>query len=172
MKKDIPIPPLKNLQFFLYGKLKDKEETKKRVLKLGGLVVSKLTDTTVAVISTKKEIERMPDKMEEIKSKDIEVMFIYNFISKTQQCPSNINCSSFSQVVEESYLDLIEPNGTVAKSLELIKENNIADWGSDVSLKFNQSLCTSLLNVLVKWYLMSTASFKASSRCFRWKVYS
>lgn len=58
-----------------------------------------------------------------------------------QQCPSNINCSSFSQVVEESYLDLIEPNGTVAKSLELIKENNIADWGSDVSLKFNSSIC-------------------------------
>lgn len=115
VKKDIPIPPLKNLQFFLYGKLKDKEETKKRVLKLGGLVVSKLTDTTVAVISTKKEIERMPDKMEEIKSKDIEV-------------------------VEESYLDLIEPNGTVAKSLELIKENNIADWGSDPASRLPQDV--------------------------------
>ena len=69
----MPIPPLKNLQFFLYGKLKDKEETKKRILKLGGLVVSKLTDTTVAVVSTKKDVERMPEKMEEIKSMGIEV---------------------------------------------------------------------------------------------------
>lgn len=118
IKKDIPIPPLKNLQFFLYGKLNDKEETKKRILKLGGLVVNKLTDTTVAVVSTKKEIEKMPAKMEEIKSMDIEV-------------------------VEESYLDLIEKDaktGTVSKSLELIKENNIADWGSDPATRIPQDV--------------------------------
>lgn len=115
VKKELPIPPLKNLQFFHYGKLKDKEETKKRVLKLGGLVVSKLTDTTVAVISTKKDVERMPEKMEQIKSMDIEV-------------------------VEASYLDLIEQDGTISKSLQLIKENNIADWGSDPATRVPQDV--------------------------------
>lgn len=73
-----PIPPLKNLQFFIYGKFKTpKEDIKKRILKLGGLVVSKLTDTLAAVISTKGELERMNQdgrsKMAEIQEKDIEV---------------------------------------------------------------------------------------------------
>ncbi|KAL0840559.1 hypothetical protein ABMA28_015776 [Loxostege sticticalis] len=108
IKKDIPIPPLKNLQFFMYGKLKsNKEELKHRILKLGGLVVSKLTDTLAAVVSTEKEVEKMSNKMEEIKEKDIEV-------------------------VDESFFDLIDPKtGTVANTLQLIKQHNIADWGSD-----------------------------------------
>ncbi|KAI5636400.1 poly(ADP-ribose) polymerase catalytic domain-containing protein [Phthorimaea operculella] len=107
-KKNIPIPPLKNLQFFIYGKLQsNKEDVKHRILKLGGLVVSKLTDTTAAVVSTKKDVEKMGTKMSEIQEADIEV-------------------------VEESFFDLIDPaTGTVAKTLELIKMNNIADWGSD-----------------------------------------
>ncbi|KOB72904.1 Poly, partial [Operophtera brumata] len=89
-EKNLPIPPLKNLQFFLYGKLKDKEGTKRRILKLGGLVVSKLTDTTVAVVSTKQD------------------------------------------VVEASFLDKIDPQtGTIANTLQLIKEHNITEWGSD-----------------------------------------
>lgn len=53
--------------------MSNKEEVKKRILKLGGLVVSKLTDTLVAVVSTKKELEKMSEKMQEIKSMDIEV---------------------------------------------------------------------------------------------------
>ncbi|KAJ8732599.1 hypothetical protein PYW07_015198 [Mythimna separata] len=115
VKKEIPVPPLKNLQFFLYGKLKDKEEIKKRILKLGGLVLSKLTNTAAAVVSTKKDVENMPAKMDEIKSMDIEV-------------------------VEESFLDLIKPDGTISKSLELIKENNIADWGSDPTTRVPQDV--------------------------------
>lgn len=43
---------------------------------MGGLVVNKLTDTTVAVISTKNEVEKMSDKMTEIQDKDIEVLTI------------------------------------------------------------------------------------------------
>lgn len=75
IKKDIPIPPLKNLQFFLYGKLKpSKEDIKHRILKLGGLVVSKLTDTTAAVVSSKADVEKMGNKMEEIAEKEIEVI--------------------------------------------------------------------------------------------------
>ncbi|XP_026729426.1 poly [ADP-ribose] polymerase [Trichoplusia ni] len=115
VKKDIPIPPLKNLQFYIYGKLSNKEEVKKRILKLGGLVVSKLTDTLVAVVSTKKELEKMSEKMQAIKSMDIEV-------------------------VEETFLDLIEKEGTISKSLEIVKENNIADWGSDPSTRVPQDV--------------------------------
>lgn len=107
IKKERPIPPLKHLQFFIYGKVKTpKEELKKRILKLGGSVASKLHDEIAAVISTKKDVDRMPNKMEEIKEKDIEV-------------------------VEETYLDSIDSKGTISDSLQLIKVNNIAEWGSD-----------------------------------------
>ncbi|KAJ2939633.1 hypothetical protein O0L34_g14353 [Tuta absoluta] len=116
-KKNIPIPPLKNLQFFIYGKLKSsKEDVKHRILRLGGLVVSRLTDTAAAVVSTKQDVHRMGAKMTEIQEADIEV-------------------------VEESFFDLIDPaTGTVAKSLELIKMNNIADWGSDPAKRVPQDV--------------------------------
>lgn len=70
----MPIPPLKNLQFFIYGKFKSsKEDIKHRILKLGGLVVSKLTDTLAAVVSSKNDLEKMNAKMQEIQENDIEV---------------------------------------------------------------------------------------------------
>ncbi|XP_048485241.1 poly [ADP-ribose] polymerase [Plutella xylostella] len=117
VKKERRIPPLKNLQFFIWGRgLKGKEELKHRILKLGGLVVSKLTDTVAAVVSTKKDLENMASKMLEIQEKDIEV-------------------------VEESFIDLIDPEtGTIARSIELIKENNIADWGSDPAKRIPQDV--------------------------------
>ncbi|CAH1644173.1 unnamed protein product [Spodoptera littoralis] len=107
-KKEVSIPPLKDLQFFFYGDFDNKEEIHKRILKLGGVVITKLLDSTAAVISTKANVEKMLFKMKEIRSKDI-------------------------QVVEETFFDIIEKAGscTVAQSLELIKENNITDWGSD-----------------------------------------
>jgi hypothetical protein len=39
------------------------------------------------------------------------------------------------QVVSEDFFDLIKKETVdVAQALQLIKDNNIADWGSDVSL--------------------------------------
>ncbi|XP_038210310.1 poly [ADP-ribose] polymerase-like [Zerene cesonia] len=115
--KTFPLPPLKNLQFFLYGKFKvPKEEIKNRVLKMGGLVVSKLTETTAAVISTKRDVENMPNKMEEIQDEDIEV-------------------------VDETFLDAIDAKtGTVSETLELIKQHNIAPWGSDPTKRVPQDV--------------------------------
>lgn len=73
-EKKFPNPPLKNLQFFMYGKFKcDKEDIKKRILKMGGLITSKVTDTLAAVVSTEKEVKKMPSKMETIQAEDIEV---------------------------------------------------------------------------------------------------
>ncbi|CAK1604001.1 unnamed protein product [Parnassius mnemosyne] len=111
------IPPLKNLQFFLLGKFKTpKEDLKHRILKLGGLVVSKITDTLAAVVSSKYEIEKMSSKMEDVQEKEIEV-------------------------VEESFFDLIDPKeGTISTTLRLIRENNIADWGSDPSKRIPQDV--------------------------------
>ncbi|XP_072940740.1 poly [ADP-ribose] polymerase [Epargyreus clarus] len=116
-EKKIPLPPLKNLQFFLYGKFKaPKEEVKNRILKLGGLVTSKITETLAAVVSTDKDLQRMPPKMEEIKEADIEV-------------------------VDETFLDVIDAeNGSVGETLRLIKENNIADWGSDPTKRVPQDV--------------------------------
>ncbi|CAH2266923.1 jg8828 [Pararge aegeria aegeria] len=116
-QSQLPVPPLKNLQFFIYGKLKaPKEEVKNRILRLGGLVVSKPTDTMAAVVSTKYDLEKMANRMQEIQEIDVEV-------------------------VEESFLDLIDPkDGSVAKTLELIKENNIADWGSDPTKRVPQDV--------------------------------
>lgn len=49
---------------------------------------------------------------------------------------SSIQLCYFVQVVDEAFFDLIDPDtGTVANTLQLIKQHNIADWGSDVSLK-------------------------------------
>ncbi|XP_013149079.1 PREDICTED: poly [ADP-ribose] polymerase-like [Papilio polytes] len=101
--------PLKNIQFFLYGKLKTpKEDLKRNILKLGGLVVSKLTDTTAAVVTTKEELDKNSTMIQAIQNKDIEV-------------------------IDETYFDLINTeNGTVLDSLRLIEEQNIASWGSDL----------------------------------------
>ncbi|XP_068630447.1 poly [ADP-ribose] polymerase-like [Battus philenor] len=111
------IPPLKNLQFFLMGKFKaSKEELKNRILKLGGLVVSKITDTTAAVVSSKNEVKKMSAKMQDIQEKEIEV-------------------------VEESFFDLIDAKeGTIGESLRLIREHNIAEWGSDPSKRIPQDV--------------------------------
>ncbi|XP_045534555.1 poly [ADP-ribose] polymerase-like [Papilio machaon] len=101
--------PLKNIQFFLYGKLKaPKEDLKLNILKLGGLVVNKLTDTTAAVVTTKEELDKNSTMIQTIQNKDIEV-------------------------IDESYFDFIDAeNGTVLDSLRLIQEKNIASWGCDL----------------------------------------
>ncbi|GBP32818.1 Poly polymerase [Eumeta japonica] len=110
------IPPLKNLQFFIQGKVSNKEEVKKRIIKLGGLVVNKLNDAIAAVVSTKADVEKIIGKMKSIQEQQIEV-------------------------IEESFFDLIDKEkGSVGDSLELIKENNIAAWGSDPKTRVPQDI--------------------------------
>ncbi|XP_028036394.1 poly [ADP-ribose] polymerase [Bombyx mandarina] len=118
VKKEIRVPPLKNLKFFIYGTLKknEKENIKNRIIKLGGDPVSKLSEATVAVISTKADVDKMSPKMQSIQYLDIVVL-------------------------DESFLNSIDPEtGTVARSLELMKEYNIADWGVDPASKLPQDI--------------------------------
>lgn len=106
-----PVPPLKNLDFFIYGlSPKDKEALKIRILKMGGNVPTKSSKTLAAVVSTAKEIAKMNFKLKEFKEDDI-------------------------QVIEPTFFDDIKDNGSVADTLEMIRTKNIADWGSDVSKK-------------------------------------
>ncbi|GBP32822.1 Poly polymerase [Eumeta japonica] len=115
-QKAQPILPLKNLQFLIYGKVSNKEEVKKRILKLGGLVVNKLNDSIAAVVSTKADVEKIIGKMKSIQAKQI-------------------------KVVEESFFDLIDKDkGTIGDSLELINENNIAVWGSNPKTPVPQNI--------------------------------
>ncbi|XP_068632597.1 poly [ADP-ribose] polymerase-like [Battus philenor] len=83
------------------------EELKKRINKLGGLVISDLLDTTAAIVTTKKELINMSNILKEAMFKDIEV-------------------------IEENFFDFIDAtNGSLTDSINLIKEKNIASWGSD-----------------------------------------
>ncbi|XP_077299838.1 poly-(ADP-ribose) polymerase [Arctopsyche grandis] len=115
-KLDIPIPPLKNLQFFIYGyNAKLKEKLKIRILKLGGIVPSKINESLAAVVTTPLEVDKLSDRIEEAKDNNI-------------------------QVVEDSFFDLIKSDGTVADSMKLIDEHNIAPWGSNVASRIPQDV--------------------------------
>lgn len=76
---------------------------------MGGKVVTTLTDSIAAVISTHENVESMAEKMSEIKQKDI-------------------------QVVDKSYINELKQESTVAESISMITEKNIASWGSDVHI--------------------------------------
>ncbi|CAG4983811.1 unnamed protein product [Parnassius apollo] len=130
------LQPLKNIQFYLYGKLKTpKKEVKRRIELMGGLVVGKLTYTTAAVITTKEKLGKKSTMIQNIKRMEIEV-------------------------IEESYLDLIEPeNGTVLDSLKLIKDNNIANWGSDPIKRVPQDIIEGK-NVLKSGSMYRTSASK------------
>lgn len=107
---DKPVPPLKNLQFYIHGYgSKIKEKIKIKILKLGGSVPSKITETLAAVVSTHEEVAKLSNKILEAQEFDI-------------------------QVLENTFFDLIKPDGTVSETLKLIDEHNISSWGSSVCL--------------------------------------
>lgn len=103
-----PVPPLKNLQFYIHGfGPKTKDKLKIKILKLGGNVPSKITATLAAVVSTHEEVGKLSKKISEAQDNDI-------------------------QVVEDTFFELIKPDGAVSETLKLIDEHNIAPWGSTV----------------------------------------
>ncbi|KXJ68804.1 hypothetical protein RP20_CCG001602 [Aedes albopictus] len=96
-------PPLYELQFVIIGKTATpKDELKEKILKLGGKVGTKITNTTAAIISTPDEVERMGSRMQE--AKDLQI-----------------------QVVPEDFLEDAKSGG----ALSYITSKSICDWGSD-----------------------------------------
>lgn len=96
-------PPLYNLEFVILGKTETpKDQLKDKILKLGGKVTTKITNTIAAIISTPAEVERMGSRMQE--AKDMQI-----------------------QVVPEDYIEDAKAGGAIS----YITSKSICDWGSD-----------------------------------------
>ncbi|CAK1553492.1 unnamed protein product [Leptosia nina] len=112
IKTEYAKPPLKNVQFCIYGFKADKKEMiKRRILRLGGCVAVKLLDTVAAVISTKEAIQKNN-----------------SFVKK-------IHMAGY-HVVEESFLEYLETyvEGSISvnDSIKLIEEQNISEHSFDI----------------------------------------
>lgn len=103
-------PPLYELQFVILGKTATpKDQLKDKILKLGGKVTTKITNTTAAIISTPEEVERMGSRMQE--AKDLQI-----------------------QVVPEDFIEDAKSGG----ALSYITSKSICDWGSDPHTRIPQ----------------------------------
>ncbi|ALC45395.1 Parp, partial [Drosophila busckii] len=101
-------PALYDFKFCLIG-LKDIEaEIKKRIEKLGGKCDSKITEETIAVISTEKEVTRCSSRMEKAKELGI-------------------------HIVPVKYIDAVESDAKGA--LGFINSMTLCDWGTDPSVR-------------------------------------
>ncbi|KZC08363.1 PREDICTED: poly [ADP-ribose] polymerase [Dufourea novaeangliae] len=103
--------PLKHMQFFFMGRTKkDRNALKKDILLLGGEVITKLNENVAAVISTQQEIDKMSDRMEEVKSLNI-------------------------QVITEDFVE--EAKEYTKPAVSLIKKKTISSWGGNLSDRIN-----------------------------------
>ncbi|XP_061389126.1 poly [ADP-ribose] polymerase [Musca vetustissima] len=104
-------PPLYNLQFIHIG-LKDSEnDLKKELTELGGKLDSKITEKTIAVFSTAKEVERMGSRMEKAKEMGLHVIPI-------------------------EYIDNVKSNPSGA--INYISSMTLCDWGTDPASRVPQ----------------------------------
>uniref|UniRef100_UPI00022DBC39 Poly [ADP-ribose] polymerase 1 n=1 Tax=Rattus norvegicus TaxID=10116 RepID=UPI00022DBC39 len=97
--------PLSNMKILTLGKLsQNKDEAKAMIEKLGGKLTGSANKASLC-ISTKKEVEKMSKKMEEVKAANVRVV-----------------CEDFLQDVSAS-----------AKSLqELLSAHSLSSWGAEV----------------------------------------
>ncbi|KAH8262068.1 hypothetical protein KR038_001987 [Drosophila bunnanda] len=101
-------PPLYNLKFSLIG-IKDMEnELKRRIEKLGGQCDNKISDTTIAILSTESEVKKKSSRMESAKKHGI-------------------------HIVPVEYLDFVEtdPDGAINYIISM----SLCNWGTDPLLK-------------------------------------
>lgn len=99
-------PPLYNMEFAVIGRLETVQRAalKTSIEKLGGKLVSKVHGQLAAVVASEKEVEKMSEKMLEIKALGV-------------------------QVVCETFVTELQGKNTI----EYIKTQSICDWGTDVS---------------------------------------
>ncbi|XP_050082523.1 poly [ADP-ribose] polymerase [Anopheles aquasalis] len=96
-------PPLYNMEFVILGKTATpKDKLKLKIQKMGGKVVTKITNHTAAIISTPEEVDGMSKRMEEAKEFQI-------------------------QVVPEEFLE----DAKTGNALSFITSRALCDWGSD-----------------------------------------
>uniref|UniRef100_A0A1B0BYD9 Poly [ADP-ribose] polymerase n=1 Tax=Glossina palpalis gambiensis TaxID=67801 RepID=A0A1B0BYD9_9MUSC len=97
-------PPLYNLTFSYVGFKGQEEKLKSRVAQMGGKCETKISEKTVAVFSTAKEVERLGSRMEKAKELGLHVIPI-------------------------DYLDSVDtdPSGAVS----FITSMTLCDWGTD-----------------------------------------
>lgn len=100
--------PLSNMKILTLGKLsQNKDEAKAMIEKLGGKLTGSANKASLC-ISTKKEVEKMSKKMEEVKAANVRVV-----------------CEDFLQDVSAS-----------AKSLqELLSAHSLSPWGAEVKVE-------------------------------------
>ncbi|XP_075170486.1 poly [ADP-ribose] polymerase-like, partial [Haematobia irritans] len=104
-------PPLYNLIFAHIG-LKDSEkDLKQRLANLGAKLDAKITEHTIAIFSTPKEVQRMTSRME--KAKDLGI-----------------------HIIPTDFLDNVESNRAAA--ISYISSMTLCDWGKDPAAKIPQ----------------------------------
>lgn len=109
--------PLRDMQFLILGKTeKNKEELKKEILLLGGVVTTKIHQDLAAVISNQNEVDKMNKRMEEVKSHDI-------------------------QVVTEDFIQ--EAKEYTDAPIMLLKNKTISSWGGDINARLSNIIAKS-----------------------------
>lgn len=104
-------PPLYNFKFAYVGPKDAEKDLKSRLNKLGGEITTKLSENTVAVFSSKYEVEHMGSRMKKAKELGIHVIPI-------------------------DYLDLVENSPTNA--INYISSTTLCDWGTDPTSRIVQ----------------------------------
>uniref|UniRef100_A0A1A9VJ13 NAD(+) ADP-ribosyltransferase n=1 Tax=Glossina austeni TaxID=7395 RepID=A0A1A9VJ13_GLOAU len=104
-------PPLYNLTFSYVGLKGQEEKLKNRVAQMGGKCETKITEKTVAVFSTAKEVERLGTRMEKAKELGLHVIPI-------------------------DYLDSVDSDASGA--ISFITSMSLCDWGTDPSARVPQ----------------------------------
>lgn len=104
-------PPLYNFKFSVVGLKEEEAEIKKRIGKLGGKCDSKISDGTIAIISTEEEVKKLSSRIKKAKELGI-------------------------HVVPMKYLDIVESDSSGA--LNMICSMTLCDWGTDPSTRLPQ----------------------------------
>ncbi|XP_034661708.1 poly [ADP-ribose] polymerase isoform X1 [Drosophila subobscura] len=110
-KIDRKKPPLYSLSFSIIGIKEKEKDLKRRIEKLGGKCDTKISERTIAIISTEQETKKKSSRMESAKKFGI-------------------------HIVPVEYIDVVEsdPDGAI----NYISSMSICDWGTDPSARVPQ----------------------------------
>ncbi|XP_041564508.1 poly [ADP-ribose] polymerase isoform X2 [Drosophila elegans] len=104
-------PALYNLKFSIIGLKNQENELKKRIENMGGKCETKITESTIAIISTESEVKKVSSRM-----KSAQLLGIH--------------------IVPMEYLDFVEADAEGA--IIYINSMSICNWGTDPTLRVSQ----------------------------------